>query len=80
MTTPDSNGRPTNTDYRRHTRALEVCAQRLERGDLDPQEALEVYREAEEHYQAADRILRDVERAIARPQQEEGGRDHVRPG
>lgn len=59
----DQNGRP-ETEYRRHMRSLEDCARRLESMDLDPQEALAVCREAEEHYRAVDRLLTEVEREV----------------
>jgi exonuclease VII small subunit len=52
------------TDYRRHMRALEECARKLEAMDLDPQEALAVCRQAEEHYMAVDRLLTEVEQEI----------------
>lgn len=52
------------TDYRRHLRRLEALAGQLERQDLDPQQALEVYREAAEHYHALDAILTQVEKEV----------------
>lgn len=59
----EQNARP-ETEYRRHMRALEECARKLEETDLDPQEALAVCREAEEHYAALDRLLTGVERDV----------------
>lgn len=59
----EQKARP-ETDYRRHMRALEECARKLEGMDLDPQEALAVCREAEEHYGAVDRLLSEVERDV----------------
>lgn len=52
------------TDYHRHLHRLEALATQLERQDLDPQQALEVYREAAEHYHALDTILRQVETEV----------------
>lgn len=52
------------TEYHRHLRALETLATQLERQDLDPQEALGVYRKAAEHYHALDAILRQVEKEV----------------
>jgi len=58
------------TQYRRHIEALEECARRLEQADLDPSAALDLYRQAEGHYLAADSILRDVEAEVTRIQRE----------
>ena len=52
------------SEYRHHMQGLEACATRLEDGSLDPQEALAVYREAQEHYRAVDKILSSVEHEI----------------
>lgn len=52
------------TDYHRHLRMLEGLANQLERQDLDPQQALEVYRRAVQHYRALDSILKEVEREV----------------
>lgn len=70
ITTNNGDAGRAPTEYRRHITALEACARKLERGDLDPQEALDVYREAEEHYQAADAVLREVEHEFTRIQRE----------
>lgn len=59
----DHKARP-ETDYRRHMRALEECARKLEEMDLDPEEALAICREAEDHYQEVDRLLTTVEREV----------------
>ena len=67
MITDRENDRE-ESDYQRHMRALEACADRLEDGALDPQEALAVYRQAQEHYKAVDEILRTVEDEIDRIQ------------
>lgn len=58
------------SDYQRHMRELEECATRLEDAALDPQEALAVYRQAQEHYQAVDAILGSVEDEIERIQKD----------
>lgn len=60
---PEQKPQPV-TEYRLHMRALEECARTLEAMDLDPQEALAVCREAEEHYRAVDRLLAEVEREV----------------
>lgn len=57
-TTATRNG--TDSEYRKHLRALEHGAAQLERGDLDPEQALEVYREALRRYEAALTILNTV--------------------
>jgi exonuclease VII small subunit len=62
------------TEYRRHMRALEECARKLESMDLDPQEALGVCRAAEEHYAAVDRLLAEVEREVDEIQAARGAR------
>lgn len=64
MSTEHQRGR-TDSEYQRHMRALEECATRLEGGGLDPQEALDTYREAQTHYEAVDRILAAVEDEIS---------------
>lgn len=65
-------GDPSESEYRRHMRALEECATRLENGGLDPQEALETYREAQTHHQAVDRMLAAVEAEVSRIREEDG--------
>ena len=64
MIAPGEQNAPRETDYRRHMRALEECARKLENMDLDPPEALAVCRQADEHYTAVDRILTGVEREL----------------
>lgn len=71
MNTERDNERP-ESEYQRHMRGLEECANQLEDGTLDPQEALAVYRQAQEHYQAVDEILGSVEDEIDRIQKDRG--------
>lgn len=52
------------TEYRQHMNRLEELAEILERNDLDPEEALAAFREADQHYRAVDTILTRVEREI----------------
>lgn len=49
-----------DSEYRKHVRALELAAAQLERGDLDPEQALEVYRNALRRYEEAMAILNSV--------------------
>lgn len=59
------NGQQTKgTEFSAHMAALERLRRELESGDLDPIEALECCREAEEHYRAVDAILTRVEREL----------------
>lgn len=64
MIVPSEQKIQSETEYRRHVRALEECARRLEEMDLDPQEALAIFREAEAHYRAVDLLLKEVEREV----------------
>ena len=57
------------TSFGAHMEALERLRCELESGDLDPVEALERCREAEEHYRAVDEILTEVERELEDMQQ-----------
>lgn len=59
-----SNPHSGQTEYRHHMNALEALAKKLEREDLDPEEALAAFREADGHYRAVDTILTRVEREI----------------
>lgn len=52
------------TSFTTHMEALDRLRCELESGDLDPVEALERCREAEEHYRAVDEILTEVEREL----------------
>lgn len=52
------------TEFSTHMAALDRLRRELESGDLDPAEALERCREAEERYRAVDAILTTVERAL----------------
>ena len=63
-TTTVRNG--TDSEYRKHVRALEHAAAQLERGDLDPEQALEVYRGALQRYEAALSILNEVSEEFRR--------------
>lgn len=63
-TTNGSNPDTGQTEYRRHMNALETLAETLERDDLDPEQALAAFREADEHYRAVDAVLSRVEREI----------------
>lgn len=64
----------TDSEYRKHVRALEHAAAQLERGDLDPEQALEVYQEALRRYESALGILNTVaeefRRVDAQPDEE----------
>jgi exonuclease VII small subunit len=65
MTTTADNGREgSGTEFTNRMAALERLRRELESGDLDPLEALERCREAEQHYRAVDAILTRVEREI----------------
>jgi exonuclease VII small subunit len=63
ITVTNGNSAP-DTDFATHMAALERLRRELESGDLDPVEALERCREAEEHYRAVDTILTGVEREL----------------
>jgi len=64
MIAPSEKKASAETEYRRHMRALEECARKLESLELDPQEALAICRAAEEHYRAVDLLLSAVEHEI----------------
>jgi exonuclease VII small subunit len=52
-----ANNNGGESEYRRHSRELQRLTEQLERGDLDPLEALAAYRQAEEHFGALERIV-----------------------
>jgi len=60
MSTAMATRNGSESEYRKHLRALEHAAAQLERGDLDPEQALEVYRDALRRYEAATAILNTV--------------------
>lgn len=66
MNSSTSSNHPSGgqTEYRQHMSALEALADTLEQEDLDPEEALTAFREADEHYRAVDAILTRVEQEI----------------
>ncbi len=72
MSTALATRNGSQSEYRTHLRALEHAAAQLERGDLDPEQALEVYRDALRRYEAARVILDAVAEAFVRV---EGGAD-----
>lgn len=66
MSTTAATRNGSDSEYRKHVRALELAAAQLERGDLDPEQALEVYRDALGRYEAAMTILNSVAEEFAR--------------
>jgi exonuclease VII small subunit len=66
MNTVPARQNGSDSEYRRNVRALELAAAQLERGDLDPEQALEVYREALRRYEAAMAILNTVAEEFSR--------------
>lgn len=62
-----NGGDPAGTEsgFRDHLTALEEAADQLERDDLDPEQALRVFKVALRHHQAADEILNRVQEEFA---------------
>ena len=59
------NGRPApETNFAAHMAALEQLRRELEAGELDPAEAVERCRMAEQHYRALETILTRAEQEI----------------
>lgn len=61
---PEHSSQGTAVTFGEHMAALERLRKLLERGDLDPVEALAMCREADAHYRAVDVILARVETEI----------------
>lgn len=61
VTTADDGKIRNSTDFTGHMTALERLRREVEAGDLDPVQALDRCREAEQHYRAVDAILNRVE-------------------
>lgn len=64
ITTPTNAKSPPATEFAMHMAALERLRRELEGGDLDPVQALDRCREAEQHYHAVDAILTRVEQEL----------------